>query len=386
LYTYHLKNILECNGYNNEAVIAKLKAWGCTYSKSKDKHLNGLIAGWQEKLIPPHAPANYPDLIQRLDDGFEYQYAGETFKPTSRVQRSGRIYTTMVSDKRKLCFQAQKSKDRALFTWKGEALASFDVSASQLRIAHALRGVVLPFGISPWDSLHVEHPVMDTLPPDMARELKKTVALLLVRGERKLSYKRIWCDKIEAPYEDMPPLKGYQEAVAVALLADYPDLRFVFEGIDQTPDGYAITHKSKSFARHDIQCRPLDIKTTFKRYASESPTEGNVLEAMEAYVLRQVIRSLPIDTPVLACHDQLYVLPDFKESIERAFESEIKQLANQQSLQIAVHGIANTSPVCSSGDGKAFFGAAFELLLKSLLRQSTCALHMAEPLLITRQI
>jgi hypothetical protein len=219
LYTYHLKNILECNDYNNEAVIAKLKAWGCTYAKSEDKHLNGLITGWRERLIPPHAPSSYLDLIQRLDDDFEYEYAGETFKPTSRVQRSGRIYTTMVSDRRKLCFQAQKSKERALFTWNGHTLRNFDVSASQLRIAHALRGVILPFGISPWDSLNVEHPVMESLPSDMARELKKTVALLLVRGERKLSYKRIWCEKIAAQYEDMPPMKGYQEAVAVALLA-----------------------------------------------------------------------------------------------------------------------------------------------------------------------
>jgi hypothetical protein len=327
LYTYHLKNILECNDYNNGAVIAKLKAWGCTYSKSKDKHLNGLISGWQERLIPPHAPANYLDLIQRLDDGFEYRYAGETFNPTSRVQRSGRIYTTMVSDKRRLCFQAQKSKDRALFTWKGKKLENFDVSASQLRIAHALRGVVLPFGISPWDSLNVEHPVMDTLPSKMARELKKTVALLLVRGERRLSYKRIWCDKIEAPYEDMPTLKGYQDAVAVAMLIDYPALNSELKGFDQTPDGYAITHKSETFSRHDIQCRPLDIKTTFKRYASAPPTEGNILEAMEAYVIRQVIQSLPPDEPVLAVHDQLYITPALVPLVSDGFDSAIAKLA-----------------------------------------------------------
>jgi hypothetical protein len=332
LYTYHLKNILECNGYSNEAVIAKLKAWGCTYTKSKDKHLNGLVSGWRERLTPSHAPSGYLDLIKRLDDDFEYEYAGETFKPTSRAQRSGRIYTTMVSEKRKLCFQAQKSGDRALFTWKGKELKNFDVSASQLRIAHALRGVILPFGTIPWDSLNVEHPVMESLPYDMARELKKTVALLLVRGERKLSYKRIWTEKIEARYEDMPPLSGYQGAVAVALLTDYPTLNSEIEGIDQTPDGYAITHKSESFVRHDIQCRPLDIKTTFKRYASEPPTDGNVLEAMEAYVMRLAIRSLPTEAPVLTCHDQLYALERDMPLIKSCIEDQISLLADSHKL------------------------------------------------------
>ena len=328
LYTYHLKNILESNDYNNEAVIAKLKAWGCTYSKSKDKHLNGLITGWRERLIPAHAPSSYLELIQRLDDDFEYEYAGQSFRPTSRVQRSGRIYTTMVSGKRNLCFQAQKSKDRALFTWEGESLSSFDVSASQLRIAHALRGVVLPFGISPWDSLHIEHPVMDTLLPEMARELKKTVALLLVRGERKLSYKRIWTEKIEAPFEDMPPMGGYQDAVAVALLTAYPTLNSEIEGIDQTPDGYAVTHKSESFAKHDIQCRPLGIKTSFRRHPSEPPTEGNILEGMEAYVMRQVIRSLPREAPVLTCHDQLYALEKDIPLIKAQIENQIFNLSH----------------------------------------------------------
>lgn len=326
MYTYHLKNILESNDYNNEAVIAKLKTWDCTYTKSKDKHLNGLVTGWQERLIPPHAPADYLNLIQRLDNGFEYEYLGETFKPTSRVQNSGRIYTTMVSDKRKLCFQAQKPKERALFSWNGNSLQNFDVSASQLRIAHALRGVILPFGISPWDSLNVEHPVIDSLPTDIARELKKTVALLLVRGENKLSYKRIWTEKIEASYEDMPPLGGYQHAVAVALLTDFPALNSKLALFDQTPDGYFISHKSATFSKHEIQSRPLEIKTSFRRYNSEPPTEGNILEAMEAYVMRQVIRSLPTDSPVLTCHDQIYVLPEYKELISISFELEIRRL------------------------------------------------------------
>lgn len=326
MYTYHLKNILECNGYDNEAVIAKLKAWACTYTKSKDKHLNGLVTHWPERLIPPHAPADYLDLIQRLDDGFEYEYAGETFKPNSRVQRSGRIYTTMVSDKRKLCFQAQKPKDRALFTWKGKTLAEFDVSASQLRIAHALRGVTLPFGISPWDSFKIEHSATDLLPSDIEREMKKTIALMLIRGVEKPSIIGAWKDKIQAPLEWKPNMVKYQDAIEVAILTDFPDLSTKLDRIDQTPDGYTISHKSKLFTRHDIQCRSLDIKTTFKRHASEPPTEGNILEAMEAYVMRQVIRSLPIDTPVLACHDQVYVLPEFKESVERAFEYEIQQL------------------------------------------------------------
>jgi len=329
LYTYHLKNILESNGYNNKAVIAKLKVWGCTCEKEPLPTIpptsNIWIHGWRERLIPPHAPLGYLGLIQRLDDDFEYEYSGETFKPTSRVQHSGRIYTAMVSDKRKLCFQAQKSGDRALFTWKGKQLKSFDVSASQLRIALALRGTVIPFDRSPWDDFVVAHSAMDALPSDIGRTMKKTIALLMIRGSKNPSFIDAWKDKIGAPIATMPNSKNFNPAIKQALERNFPDLSTKLEIFDETPDGYKISHKSKLYEKHGIQCRALDIKTSYRKFFSEPPTVGNLLEAMEAYVLRQVIRSLPKDVPVLTCHDQIYVLPEFKMLVENAFELTIKQ-------------------------------------------------------------
>lgn len=331
MYTYHLKNILECNGYSNEAVIAKLKAWGCTCEKEPLPTIpptcNIWIHGWRERLIPPHAPSGYLELIQRLDDDFEYGYSGETFKPISRVQRSGRIYTTMVSDKRKLCFQAQKSGGRALFTWKGKSLKSFDVSASQLRIALALRGTVIPFDRSPWDDFRVVHSAMEALPSDIGRAMKKTIALLMIRGFKNPSFIEAWKDKIGAPIATMPSSKKFNIAINQALERDFPDLSIELEMFDKTPDGYKISHKSKLYKKHGIQCRPLHIKTTYKKFFSEPPTVGNMLEAMEAYVLRKVIQSLPTGVPVLTCHDAVYSLPEYSENISKYFENEIEKLA-----------------------------------------------------------
>jgi hypothetical protein len=330
MYTYHLNNILESNGDNNAVVIAHMKAWGCTFTKSKDRRLNGLVRGWRERIIPPHAPRDYLKLIDRLDDGFEYEYAGETFRPTSRVQRSGRIYTAMSSGKRVICFQAQPSKERALFTWKGEELEGIDVSASQLRIACALRGEFLPFSASPWDSLAVKHPVNEVLTHDLARELKKTVGLLLVRGERRVDYKKAWLEKIKAPEEVMPRMAGYKGAVEAALLRDFPILGKAVPIIKSTPDGYTITHRSKKpIGKHHIHSTPLGIKTSYHRYASEPPTEGNMLEAMEAYVLRNVILALPVESPILTCHDQVYVLKSDRSNVGKAFELELRKIARK---------------------------------------------------------
>jgi hypothetical protein len=322
MYTYHLKNILECNAYNNEIVLNKLKAWGCKYEKT-----TGLVTDWHERLIPQHAPSDYLDLMSRLDDGFEYEYAGDIFKPTSRVQRSGRIYTTMTSATKKLNFQSSKSAERCKFTWNGLSLENFDVSASQLRVALALRRCTLPLSLSPWDTLQVEHPINEFLPSDIARELKKTVALLMIRGEKSISFKRIWLEKIEAPLDAMPSFRGYKNAVAVALLTDFPCLNTSSLGLSSTPDGYAITHRSNIFKRHDIHSRLLGIKTTFRRYESEPPTEANTLEAMEAFALRQVIRSLPRTSPVLTCHDQVYVLASDIPTVVASFESTLSELS-----------------------------------------------------------
>lgn len=328
MYTYHLKNILECNAYNNNVVLDKLKEWGCTYEKTTN-----LVNGWQERLIPQHVPSDYLELISRLDNGFEYEYAGDTFKPTSRVQRSGRIYTTMTSASKRFNFQSTKSAERAKFTWKGFPLENFDVSASQLRIALALRGHTIPITVSPWDCLNVEHPVNEFLPSDVARELKKTVGLLLIRGEKSIDYKRIWLEKIEAPIEEIPPLKGYKNAVTIALLNDFPAISMAVPDINVTPDGYAITRRSKAYEQHHIHSRPLNIKTSFRRYESEPPTEANILEAMEAFLLRDVIRTLPNESPILTCHDQIYSTAKSISKIKIEFDKTLTSISKNAKIE-----------------------------------------------------
>jgi len=336
LYTYHLKTILESNGYDNASVIDKLKAWECKYVKdvSADGKVHPMVIGWKERITPAHVPSDYKDLISRLDDGFEYEWEGETYRPTSRVQRSGRIYTTMVSGSKRLCFQGLDSDERMAITWKRTKLVQFDVSASQLRIALALRDVILPFSISPWDILKVDHPVEEELPTRLARELKKVVGILLVRGVRNFSFTQIWVEKLEQNIEHRPMLKGYQGAVGTALLIAFPELDSELKDLDLAPDGYVISHRSDAFKRHDIQCRSLGIKTSFRVYDSEAPTQGNKLEAMEAYVLRKAITALPPGTPVLTCHDQIYVLPEFKDLVMDTLEKAIVSIADPAKMKV----------------------------------------------------
>lgn len=333
MYTYHLKNILESNKWDNKIVINKIKKWGCTIEKEpihRTKRCNIWVHGWREKIIPPHAPSDYLNLINRLDDDFVYEYAGETFKPTSRVQLSGRIYTTMTSATKRLNFQAAKSTERSKFTWKGLSLVNYDLSASQLRIALALKGCTIPLHISPWDSLNVEHQLNEALPADIAREFKKTVGLLVIRGEKRIDYDRIWVEKIGAPLKDKPSFKGYIDALKNALSNDFPALSSIYPSISITPDGYVISHRSKLINRHEIHSRPLGIKTTYKRHILETPTQGNILEAMEANVLRDLIRTLPIKSPVLTCHDQLYVLESDLNDLKKNADDVLSKLAHNQ--------------------------------------------------------
>jgi hypothetical protein len=330
MYTYHLKNILESNSWNNRLVIEKMKKWDCSVEKEPipgTVRVNIWVHGWQERLSPPHAPTDYFKLIDRLDQGFEYEYEGASYVPTSRVSRSGRIYTSLTSTESYFNFQASKSKARAAVSWRGKQLKSFDVSASQLRIALALRGLVLPAKVSPWDELVIDHPAEDWVTADIARELKKSVALLLIKGQKKFDIPKMWAEKVGASEEFRPVLKGYTKAVWHSLLIAYPVLKDALEPIDKTPDGYRISKKSKAYRKHDFHSRPYKIKTSFKDFASEPPTENNILEAFEAYILRQVIGSLPTEAPVLTCHDQVYVLNDHLARAKEEFDQKIRLLA-----------------------------------------------------------
>jgi hypothetical protein len=330
MYTYHLKNILESNSWNNKLVIEKMKQWDCSVEKEPipgTDRVNIWVHGWQERLTPPHAPSDYLKLIDRLDREFEYEYKEESYVPTSRVSHSGRIYTTLTSSKNRFNFQASKSKTRAAVTWRGKPLESFDVSAAQLRIALALRGQVLPAKVSPWDELVIDHRAEDWVTADIARELKKSVALLLIKGQKKFDLPKMWAEKIGASEEFRPVLKGYTKAVWHSLLIAYPVLKDALEPIYKTPDGYRISKKSETYRKHDFHSRPYKIKTSFKDFASEPPTENNVLEAFEAYVLRQVIGSLPAGSPILTCHDQVYVLEGDLSHVGDEFYVQITHLA-----------------------------------------------------------
>ena len=186
---------------------------------------------------------------------------------------------------------------------------------------------MLPPKVSPWDELVIDHPAEDRLTPDMARELKKSVALLLIKDVKKPPFQKIWAEKIGAPEEFRPVMKGYSEAVWLGLLTSYPVLKDALEPVDITPDGYRISKKSETYRKHDFHSRPYKMKTSFKDFASEPPTENNVLEAFEAYVLRQVIRSLPADTPILTFHDQVYVLQDHLAGVKEEFYRQISHLS-----------------------------------------------------------
>ena len=55
---------------------------------------------------------------------------------------------------------------------------------------------------------------------------------------------------------------------------------------------------------------------------------------MEAYVLREAIRALPPGTPVLTCHDQIYVLPEFERVVMEKLEMAIASLAYPKKLKL----------------------------------------------------
>lgn len=330
MYTYHLKNILESNSWNNKVVIEKLKRWGCSVVKEPipgKREGNIWVTGWQERLMPGHVPPDYLKLIDRLDEGFQYELSSSIFTPMSRVSRSGRIYTTLCSRKRRFNFQSASSEERGKVTWGGKKLENFDVSASQLRIALALRGQVLPSKASPWDVLEVDHNADKWVTEDVARELKKTVALMLIKGVYKFDIPKIWEKKIGALEEFRPRMDGYRDAVLEGLLNAYPVLAEEIPPIRETPDGYRITKKAEIPRKHDFESRPFKVKTSFRDFGNEEPTENNVLEAMEAYVLRQVIRSLPPKSPVLTCHDQVYILGNDLVGVSDAFYRYINRIA-----------------------------------------------------------
>ena len=77
----------------------------------------------------------------------------------------------------------------------------------------------------------------------------------------------------------------------------------------------------------DVACRPLGVHTTCNIPELLTEQSHNMLEAMEAYILRTVISTLPTDAPILSCHDELSTLPELVRLAERTWESNLKQLA-----------------------------------------------------------
>jgi len=77
-----------------------------------------------------------------------------------------------------------------------------------------------------------------------------------------------------------------------------------------------------------IPAGPLDVDTKYYLPRYEEPTENNVIEAMEAWILREAIRALPPEAPILTCHDEVLSLTDHVPLIRTTWwESSILRLA-----------------------------------------------------------
>ena len=268
------------------------------------------VKDWPEPYYPPFAPVEYVDFIRRLD-GQHFEYEGCSCDTENRIESSGRIYTTLIfDDGRSINYQSLKEPERRSFLSNKKALEIFDVSASQLRVALALRGVLLPFVSSPWDDLvpEAKHGELLHIDPAARRKVVKRIALMAVKQIRKIDVKAMWKEEVGvAPKVDLKGLKGEVER---ALFAVYPDLKKDLPLFEVTPDGYLI-RKERLKHSLSVKCRPLKIDTKYFVPEYGKPDENNIIEAIEGWILRSVINSLPSDAPILTCHDEILTYPEY---------------------------------------------------------------------------
>ena len=290
------------------------------------------VIDWPEPCFPPYAPATYPEFIARLD-GQQFEYEGQKCETGSRIVCGGRIYTNIALESGVgFNYQNLSPKERASFTVEGKPLVRFDASASQLRVALALKGVFIPMTKSPWDELCtlVEHNALNDLSAPAKRKVVKRIALMAVKKITDIDVIDIWDE--ETGIAPRPSLVKLKAAIESALYLAYPQLLHKSPLIKTTPDGYSLCRESSTYEL-PVKCRKIkaDGKYVDTRYhipIYSDPTPNNVIEGMEALVLREVIRSLPADAPVLTCHDEIVTLPEYKSRVQKEWGKSLERLAS----------------------------------------------------------
>ncbi len=293
---------------------------------------NEWVDGWTEPLAPPYAGPGYVKLMDRLD-GQCMTLDGKDYTTKNWITSSGRIYTHLErADEAPLNYQNLSGRTRRSVSSKGVPLSSTDVSGSQLRIALALRGESLSATHSPWDSLMVSHPALDRLTSEQRRAMTKKFALFHVRDVKKFDYKKSWdlvAEKVDIKH-GRPKITGLSHAVRDALLTAYPRLSLPLPSLSVTPDGFRIARESRT-REVRIHWRGLNTNNTFHVEVFGPPEPANIIEAIEAYVLRRVIEQLPSDAPLLTCHDEIVSLPEVCALANRAWIDELNRLALEYS-------------------------------------------------------
>lgn len=309
----------------NKIIEDRLEVYGKWYIKN-----------WPENYIPPYAPSSYTVLINRINNQ-KFTYKGKEFNTNSRIESSGRIYTNLIgADDQVICYQSLKEIERKSVKFQDAELAMFDVSASQLRVALALRGVTLPFEDSPWDKIVIDvaHAEINHLNYLQKRNLIKRVALLSVKGIKNIDIKKIWQD--ETGVTPKVNLKGVKKNIEESLFSAYPELLEEPITPNKTPDGYTISHL-KGLQTIPIKCRPLNIDTKYHIPTYENPRFNNILEALEGWILRKAIKGLPSEAPILTCHDEISTLSIHINTIKALWEdalSNISKLSNHNFIRI----------------------------------------------------
>jgi hypothetical protein len=285
------------------------------------------VKDWAEPYFPSYAPADeYLNLINRLD-GQHFEFKGKPCKTESRVESSGRIYTSLIfEDGASINYQNQKAADRRSCLHEGVPLEMFDVSASQLRVALALRGRLLPFHESPWDDLveEVKHDELNEIDHAAKRRFVKRVALMAVKRIRNPDITTMWNEEVRVPPK--VSRKGLKSEIERALYKVYPELKEDIPSTTKTPDGYTI-QQERSRYQLAVKCRPLGVDTKYFIPIYGAPTENNIVEAYEACILRNVIFSLPKGAPILTCHDEVSTHAPYIPVVQSSWESALNELA-----------------------------------------------------------
>lgn len=318
--TVHLRDLVIKHNGDKKYVLDRILNENLTV---EDKFF---IKDWPEPFIPAYAPPSYLEIINRLN-GQIFEHEGNSCKTENRIESSGRIYTSLIFDEGPaINYQNLREHQRRLITSNCSKLELFDISASHLRIALSLRGIIIPFDDSPWDDLvtEIKHTELNSIDPAAKRRFIKRVAIMAIKKIKNIDIKKIWKEEIETPPKEN--LKGIKKEIDNTLFKIYPEINTPSPRITSTPDDYLIRHEKSKYLL-PVKCRPLKIDTKYYIPTYEDPTENNIIEAIEGWLLRELIRCLPHDAALLTCHDEILTNPQYISSAKSQWELSLNLLA-----------------------------------------------------------